>query len=76
MLARLSCLLKGAGELERERDSDARNEAIERLQSSPHPFAVPVSWGMDLQAEHERYLAEELVGGPLFVTNYPASLKP
>ena len=31
---------------------------------------------MDLQAEHERYLAEELVGGPLFVTNYPASLKP
>lgn len=51
-------------------------EAIERLQASPHPFAAPVSWGMDLQAEHERYLAEKLVGGPLFVTNYPASLKP
>ena len=51
-------------------------EAIERLQASPHPFAVPVSWGMDLQTEHERYLAEELVGGPLFVTNYPASLRP
>ena len=46
------------------------------LQALPHPFAVPVSWGMDLQAEHERYLAEELVGGPLFVTNYPASLRP
>ena len=31
---------------------------------------------MDLQAEHERYLCEELMQGPLFITNYPATLKP
>ena len=51
-------------------------EAIAHLQDSGRPFAFPVSWGMDLQAEHERFLAEELAGGPVFVTHYPASLKP
>ena len=39
-------------------------------------FTYPISWGQDLHTEHERYLAEEYVNGPLFVTDYPASIKP
>jgi len=34
-----------------------------------------VEWGCDLQSEHERYLTEKIVGGPVFVTDYPASIK-
>ena len=51
-------------------------EAIAALEKSGRDFAFPVSWGMDLQSEHERFLCEDLAGGPLFVTHYPASLKP
>ena len=51
-------------------------EAIAELQKSGRAFEYPVHWGMDLQAEHERFLCEELAQGPLFVTNYPAAIKP
>ena len=40
------------------------------------PFSFPVGWGLPLQSEHERWLCEDLVGGPVFVTDYPASFKP
>jgi len=50
-------------------------EAVERLQKSPVPFEFPVEWGLDLQAEHERYLTEQVVGGPVFVVNYPKDIK-
>ncbi|NIQ98312.1 MAG: asparagine--tRNA ligase [Desulfuromonadales bacterium] len=50
-------------------------EAIERLQKSGRAFEYPVEWGCDLQSEHERYLTEEVVGGPVFVTDYPAGIK-
>lgn len=50
-------------------------EAIARLQGSGKSFEYPVAWGCDLQSEHERFLTEEIVGGPLFVTDYPADLK-
>ena len=50
-------------------------EAVERLQKSGQTFTFPVAWGSDLQSEHERYLTEQVVGGPLFVTDYPAELK-
>ncbi len=50
-------------------------EAIALLQKSNHGFAFPVEWGCDLQSEHERYLTENVVGGPLFVTDYPAGIK-
>ena len=50
-------------------------EAIERLQKAKRQFVFPVEWGCDLQSEHERYLTEEVVGGPLFVTDYPAGIK-
>ena len=38
-------------------------------------FEFPVSWGMDLQSEHERYLTEQLVGRPVVVMNYPKDIK-
>ncbi len=39
-------------------------------------FEVPVSWGIDLQAEHERFLCEEVAKRPLIVSNYPKQIKP
>jgi len=50
-------------------------EAISILQRSGRSFEYPVSWGIDLQSEHERYLTDEYVKGPLFVTNYPKDIK-
>jgi asparaginyl-tRNA synthetase len=40
-----------------------------------HEFDYPVSWGIDLQTEHERYLTEEHFGRPTFVTDYPKQIK-
>ena len=50
-------------------------EAIRILQNAKHKFEFPVSWGMDLQSEHERYLAERHVGKPVVVMNYPRQIK-
>jgi asparaginyl-tRNA synthetase len=50
-------------------------EAIQRLEASKKTFEFPVQWGMDLQSEHERYLTEDLVGGPVAVVNYPKAIK-
>jgi asparaginyl-tRNA synthetase len=50
-------------------------EAIELLLKSPKTFEYPVEWGVDLQSEHERYLAEELFKKPTIVTNYPTGIK-
>lgn len=52
------------------------DKAIEDLLSSNRDFVFPVAWGMDLQAEHERYLCEELVQAPVILTNYPEKIKP
>ena len=46
------------------------------MQQSGHSFVFPVQWGIDLQAEHERFLCEEVAGAPVFVTNYPLEIKP
>ncbi|MBI1920862.1 MAG: asparagine--tRNA ligase [Geobacter sp.] len=50
-------------------------EAIERLKKAPVAFEYPVEWGLDLQTEHERYLTEQVVGGPVFIVNYPKFIK-
>jgi asparaginyl-tRNA synthetase len=50
-------------------------EAIRRLEASGKSFEFPVRWGMDLQSEHERWLAEEHIGRPLVVTDYPVGIK-
>ena len=50
-------------------------EAIRVLEASKAKFEFPVKWGMDLQSEHERYLAEKHVNGPLILVNYPKEIK-
>lgn len=50
-------------------------EAVELLIKSGKEFQFPVSWGMDLQTEHERYLTEEIFKKPVFVTDYPKDIK-
>jgi asparaginyl-tRNA synthetase len=50
-------------------------EAIRILQSAKEKFEYPVQWGTDLQSEHERFLAEKHVGGPLVLMNYPKEIK-
>ncbi len=50
-------------------------EAIEILENSEVDFEYPVSWGVDLQSEHERYLTEEYFKKPIMVTDYPKEIK-
>ncbi len=50
-------------------------EAIEILEKNNDNFDYKVSWGCDLQTEHERYLTEEVFKRPVFVTDYPKEIK-
>ncbi len=50
-------------------------EAIELLEKNNDKFEYPVSWGCDLQTEHERYLTEQVFRRPVFVTDYPREIK-
>lgn len=50
-------------------------EAIKILLASGKTFDYPVKWGIDLQTEHERYLTDEHVRGPVIVINYPKEIK-
>ena len=50
-------------------------EAVRILESSGQKFDYAVKWGMDLQSEHERFLAEKYVKGPLVLMNYPKEIK-
>ena len=50
-------------------------DAIAELKKSKHAFEYPVQWGLDLQSEHEHYLCEHVVGGPMVVINYPQEIK-
>ena len=50
-------------------------EAIDALKNSGAEFEYPVSWGVDLQTEHERYLTEVIYKKPVFVTDYPKEIK-
>ena len=50
-------------------------EAVEILKKSGKSFQFPVEWGIDLQSEHERFLAEEHCKKPVILTNYPAKIK-
>lgn len=50
-------------------------EAIRILETSGEAFDFPVKWGMDIQTEHERYLAEKRMKRPVIVTDYPKDIK-
>ena len=51
-------------------------EAVEILENSGQKFDYPVSWGVNLQSEHERFLTEQHFKCPVTVYNYPKSIKP
>ena len=50
-------------------------DAIKELEKVNEQFEYKVSWGTDLQTEHERYICEKLFGKPVFVTDYPSEIK-
>jgi len=50
-------------------------EAVRELEKASIDWEYPPGWGLDLQAEHERYLCEKLVEGPLTLTDYPKDIK-
>ncbi|MBQ1950566.1 MAG: asparagine--tRNA ligase [Clostridia bacterium] len=50
-------------------------DAIALLEKADADFKFPVSWGCDLQTEHERYITEQVFKKPVFVTNYPKDIK-
>jgi asparaginyl-tRNA synthetase len=50
-------------------------EAVDILEKSNQSFEFPVNWGLDLQSEHERYLAETYFQKPVIVMDYPAGIK-
>ena len=65
--------------LEKLADSEYKTvtytEAVDILLRSKEEFKYPVSWGCDLQTEHERYLTEKVFNAPVFVTDYPKEIK-
>ena len=50
-------------------------DAIKELEKANDQFEFPVTWGSDLQTEHERYLCEKVFKKPVFVTDYPSEIK-
>ncbi|MFZ2781770.1 MAG: asparagine--tRNA ligase [Rectinemataceae bacterium] len=50
-------------------------EAVARLEKSGAAFEFAPYWGCDLQSEHEKYLTEKIIGGPVVVTDYPKEIK-
>jgi asparaginyl-tRNA synthetase len=50
-------------------------EAVRILEESKEPFQYPVSWGVDLQSEHERFLTEKVFKKPVILYDYPAKIK-
>jgi asparaginyl-tRNA synthetase len=50
-------------------------DAITALKKSKEAFAFPVEWGVDLQSEHERYLTDTVIRGPVIVKDYPKEIK-
>ena len=61
------------------RDSEFKRmtytEAIDILEKADVKFENKVFWGMDLNTEHERYICEKVVNGPVFITDYPKDIK-
>jgi asparaginyl-tRNA synthetase len=51
-------------------------EAVDILEKANVPFEFPVRWGLDLQAEHERFLTEQHFKRPVILYNYPRTIKP
>jgi asparaginyl-tRNA synthetase len=50
-------------------------DAVNELKNAKENFDFPVEWGLDLQSEHERYLTDTVIKGPVIVTDYPKDIK-
>ena len=50
-------------------------DAIKELEKSGEKFEFPVKWGIDLQSEHEKFLTDKVIKGPVAVINYPKDIK-
>lgn len=70
-----TCIQRLEGIIEQDFERMNYTDAIEILKKSGKKFEYPVEWGVDLQSEHERYLAEEHVGRPIVLMNYPKDIK-
>jgi asparaginyl-tRNA synthetase len=68
-------IAKLQGMIDREFVRMDYTEAIKILETTKEKFEYPVKWGTDLQSEHERFLAEKHVGGPVILMNYPKEIK-
>ncbi len=68
-------IAKLQGMIDREFVRMDYTEAIKILETTKEKFEYPVKWGIDLQSEHERFLAEKHVGGPVILMNYPKEIK-
>ena len=68
-------IAKLQGMIDREFVRMDYTEAIKILEATKEKFEYPVKWGIDLQSEHERFLAEKHVGGPVILMNYPKEIK-
>lgn len=80
-LAFLSKLFKGIDVptlqniVERPFTTMTYTDAVRELESCGQKFEFPVEWGIDLQSEHERYLTDEVIKGPVTVVDYPKDIK-
>lgn len=70
-----SCLQRIQNMADAQFEIMSYTDAITALQHAKRTFEYPVSWGADLQSEHERYLAEELCKKPVILIDYPAAIK-
>ena len=50
-------------------------DAIKELKNTKETFEFPVEWGSDLQSEHERYLTEKVIKGPMIISDFPKDIK-
>lgn len=73
LLARLNSVLKS--EFKRLDYSDAINLLLDAKKQGVKFENNNIKWGMDLQTEHERYITEHVIKGPVFIINYPKDIK-
>jgi len=69
------CLARVQGLVEKDFQTMDYTDAVAELTKAKKKWEFPVEWGKDLQSEHERFLTEEVVKGPLAVVNYPKDIK-
>jgi asparaginyl-tRNA synthetase len=70
-----NCLARIQNMTETDFEIMTYTDAITHLSHATKKFEYPISWGLDLQSEHERYLAEELCKKPVIITDYPIEIK-